>query len=102
MIVYDLDVERPVLRPPETYPPLIIYADRMLTSAASLQRLKAVGRRYSQIVQPLCGIKRPKLPAGDRENLPWKPLRALAVENCLRDFVPEPPDQWPVPARASA
>jgi hypothetical protein len=34
------------ISPPETNPPLIVYADRVLTAPLALQRFEAISRRH--------------------------------------------------------
>ena len=52
MIVTDLDIVGVAIHKPETYPPLIVYGDRILPFSIVLQRMQAVARWASQILQP--------------------------------------------------
>src|SRR5207237_5639411 len=51
VIVNDFDILGAVVAPHETYPPLIIDADRMLAPAVSLQGFKTIARRRAQVAQ---------------------------------------------------
>ncbi len=65
MVIHDLDVRRPGLRPPETDPPLIIDPDTELTLAASLERLQPIAWRNLQVIQPPSDLQLPQLATGD-------------------------------------
>jgi hypothetical protein len=45
MVVDDLDMLRPLLRPVEADPPLIVDANAVLSGPVSLQELQSVSRR---------------------------------------------------------
>src|SRR5438132_179688 len=63
VIVDDLDIPCAVLAPVETDSPLIVDADAVLAAPAALQRLKAVARGNSQVLQTLGRIELPQLRA---------------------------------------
>jgi len=52
MIVTDLDIVGIAIHEPEAYPALIVHGDRMLPFSFTLQRMQAVARRASQVLQP--------------------------------------------------
>jgi hypothetical protein len=49
------------ISPPETNPPLIVYADRVLTAPLALQRFEAISRWHPQILDPHCTIEQTQL-----------------------------------------
>jgi len=51
MVIDDLDVKGNALVPDETYPPLVIYADAMLTDSSPVKRFEAVSRRDAEVTQ---------------------------------------------------
>ena len=65
MVVGHFDVLRAIRSPTETNPELIVDPDRVLSFAASAQRLKPVTGRQPQIAQVGGGIEIAKLAARD-------------------------------------
>jgi hypothetical protein len=51
MVIDDLDLFRPYLRPPEAYTELIVDPDGMLAEAITFECLQAIVRRRSEFVQ---------------------------------------------------
>ena len=64
VIIDDFDVPCFTLAPSKTYPPLIVDADAVLSDAFAFQRLQAIRRWDTQIVEALCGTEHPQLPPG--------------------------------------
>lgn len=61
MIIGDLHPFRPGVGPYETYPPLVIDADRVLSGTVILQGLKRVARRRAQVAEFVGGIEHGEL-----------------------------------------
>jgi hypothetical protein len=52
MVVHDLDILRPSLRPTEAKAKLIVNTDAMLTRAITFQSFQSISGRNSQVVEP--------------------------------------------------
>jgi hypothetical protein len=50
MVIHDLDIYWPGLRPGEANPPLVVDADAVLPGAVAPQQFQAVARRGSEVV----------------------------------------------------
>ena len=92
MVVHDLNFARTRRGPHETYPPLVIDPDAVLTDSASLEGLQPVARRHSKLVEFVDGIQQPQLD----ERLPVetriKALDALPLEQSLSVAIGEGDD----------
>ena len=92
MVVHDLNFARARRGPHETYPPLVIDPDAVLTDSGSLERLQPVTRRDSKLVEFVDGIQQPQLD----ERLPVetriKALDALPLEQSLSVAIGEGDD----------
>lgn len=93
MIVHDLNFARTRRGPHETYPPLVIDPDAVLTDSASPESLQPVARRHSKLVEFVDGIQQPQLD----ERLPVetriKALDALSSEQSLSVAIGEGDDR---------
>ena len=92
MVVHDLNFTRARRGPHETYPPLVIDPDAVLTDSGSPEGLQPVTRRHSKLVEFLDGIQQPQLD----ERLPVetriKALDALPLEQSLSVAIGEGDD----------
>ena len=92
MVVHDLNFARTRRGPHETYPPLVIDPDAVLTDSVSPEGLQPVTRRHSKLVECLDGIQQPQLD----ERLPVetriKALDALPLEQSLSVAIGEGDD----------
>ena len=61
VVVDDLDVPCRTLAPGETDPPLIVYADTVLSASVAVQGFEAVARLNPKIVKLLCRVDGEKL-----------------------------------------
>ncbi len=57
MIVHDFNVESVPVNPTETYSPLVVDANTVLTDAIPTQRFKMIARRNSQITESSCVVQ---------------------------------------------
>jgi len=57
MLVHDLYVVGVSFAPPKADSPLVVDPDAMLPCAFPREFLEAIARRYTQIIQLLCGVK---------------------------------------------
>lgn len=93
MVVHDLNFARARRGPHETYPPLVIDPDAVLTDSGSPESLQPVARRHSKLVEFLDGIQQPQLD----ERLPVetriKALDALSSEQSLSVAIGEGDDR---------
>jgi hypothetical protein len=64
VIVDDLDVLRPSVRPPEADAPLLVDADAERTSPIPFELLKPVSGRHPQIIERLGGVEDEQLSQG--------------------------------------
>ena len=55
----------------------------MLPYTHAFQQFQTIGRRNSQVVQPLGGVQHTQLATGDRLNFDGKAERSLAVPNAF-------------------
>jgi hypothetical protein len=61
MIVADLDICRPLVRPHEAEPIVVVDADRMLSRSIAFHLFKPVSGRYPEIIKLIGDIKLRKL-----------------------------------------
>ena len=87
VVVDDFDVFGIPISPIETHPPLVINADGILPLAISLQLLKPVGRRRSQIGHRARPMYHHQLAASHGHNIRGEPARNLVVEQKRRPFI---------------
>lgn len=57
MVIDNLRVPRGAFAPIETYPPLIVDADAILTPPIAVQSFEPIARRNGQIVELFCRVK---------------------------------------------
>jgi hypothetical protein len=74
MVIYDLDLFRPVVTPPKYDSPLVVYSDRMLADEISAQRFKAISGRCHEVSKDCGVIQLHQFSAGDLRNIRRKPL----------------------------
>ena len=79
MVVHDLNSARVRRGPHETYPPLVIDPDAVLTDSGSLERLQPVTRRHSKLVEFVDGIQQPQLD----ERLPVETMQSSCFDLLL-------------------
>ena len=79
MVIDDFRTMSAILKPHETYPPLIVNTDAVLSLSVVLQRLKTIPRRHSQAVQLCCGVQLKKLSTRNPLDV-FEPGGILAVE----------------------
>jgi hypothetical protein len=82
MVVDDLDVFRPCLRPSETNAVLVVYPDAVLTGAAALQSFQPVSRWDAKVFEPPGDLELSKLASRYRLDL-HEPLDPLAARETL-------------------
>ena len=89
VVVDDLNVFRSCCGPFEADPPLLIHTDAVHAGAITLQFLKPVARRHSQIPKGIRGVENEELaqghPLGVLVQLPY----SLPVPDALGVLVPE-------------
>jgi hypothetical protein len=73
MIINDLNFFCPLFIPNKADAPLIIDTNAVLAGTVTFERLKAISRRYFQIIQPDGNLELPQLPSGHRFNIPEAP-----------------------------
>jgi len=83
MIVGNFDLISIASGPFETNPPLIVDPNAMLSLPISLELLKSVSRRVTQILQCVGGVKDQELPHGRSPKLVREPPRPLPSEKQL-------------------
>jgi hypothetical protein len=88
MVIHNFDLVRARF-PAETNPPLIIYADAVLSDALSTERLQAVSRGHSQVRQLRRGIQLKQLPPRRPLDIRRQPSREFPAEHPLRLPAPE-------------
>ena len=81
VIVNDLDIVRIGTCPSEADPPLVVDADAVLPGTRSLELLKPVRRRHSEVVQVSRPVDHVQFPQRDSLNVP----RQLARDSALPD-----------------
>ena len=97
MIVDNLDLFRPSVRPLKYDPPLIVYANRMLPREISPQRFQAVSWRSGEIAQQDGAVELHQLAASDLCDIRREPLRdASLLKNQLGKRSSEAPDHQTV------
>ena len=79
MVIDDFRAMSAILKPRETYPPLVVNADAVLSLSVVLQRLKTISWRHSQAVQLCCGMQLKKLSTRNSLGV-FEPVGILAVE----------------------
>ena len=78
MVIHDLNITGTVIRPTEAHAPLVVDPDAVLPLAITLQRLKAMAWRGTQVGELCRGVQHIEFSFGDRlERSP--PGRACAV-----------------------
>lgn len=92
VVVDDLDLGWALRCPDKTHAELIVDPDRVLPLAVACQRLKAVARRRRQVAEIGRRVEIAQFPARHLDQIRWKALRTLAVENGFSDLVAEAPD----------
>jgi hypothetical protein len=102
MIVDDLDIRWTIFCPPEANTPLVVDPDRMLAFTVLPQGFEPIGRRDSEVVEPLRRFEHLELATGNRKYLDRKALGALAIEYRFRDLGLETSDQSLAPADRTA
>jgi hypothetical protein len=95
VIIYDLDIERVAVFPPETNPPLVVDANTMLARAVALEFLQTVAGWHPEVDQLFGGVDEPELAQDGavelrRESADWftpeQPLGILiseALDHCV-------------------
>jgi len=87
VIIRDLDLERVISTPSETYSPLFVDPDRVLSFAIPFETLKPIARRRAKIPQRVSVIQHPKFAQRDALQITGQPLYALAAKYSLRILV---------------
>jgi hypothetical protein len=86
MVVDNLDLFGPFIRPSEYDPPLIVYADRMPSRQVAAEDFQAISRRRCEITQDGRVVELHQLAARDLGNICRKPLRnASLLQNQLSE-----------------
>jgi hypothetical protein len=100
MIVDYFYVFRPCISPPKDDPPLIIDADRMLTSQIALERLQSIARRDPKVAQSASAVDLDKLAPSDFDEVRREALRRAPFhKDQLGVLAPETADQSDAPQR---
>ena len=98
VIIHDLDPLGSRLGPDEADPVLIVHPDRALSGPASGERLQAVARRHSKILEGLRRVQQIEFPRSDRPGFPWtrlaRRLRIATIKDVLGAATAEGPDHW--------
>jgi hypothetical protein len=81
MIVDDFDVECVVINPPEADTPLVVDANRMLSSAVGEKRFEPVAGRIAEIVEDCGAVDLAKFAPGAREDVGGNASRRVAVRD---------------------
>jgi hypothetical protein len=89
VIIGDLDFIRIVLSPYEADPPLIVYANGMLSFSLTSQFLQPIPRGRAKIVNAPRIVQHSELPQSSGLDIPRQSLRELAPIDLLGFFVGE-------------
>jgi hypothetical protein len=82
-MLHDLDPVGVPAAPPETYPPLVVDPDAVLTCAIIAKPLETVPRWYPQILEVHRRVQHPQLPKSDLLHVAAEPLRRSTIEQPL-------------------
>ena len=89
MIIHNLHVVGVVVDPLETYPPLIIDADAVLSLAIAAQLFEPVGRRRQEIVEFHRGVQVAQPAKGSSLDVLRQPARECTLKDLFGLFVSE-------------
>jgi hypothetical protein len=92
VVIDNLDVFRSCGGPPEADSPLLVDPDAVFADAITLQLLKPIARRDTQVTEHVGGIEDEQLPEGDPGCSLIESSCSLSVPNALGLLVSERPD----------
>lgn len=92
MVIRDLNVKSVAIFESETYTPLIVNTDRVLSFPVLSEMVKPVSGRHLQILQPRRYIDVLKLSSCPPNDIRWEPSRPSGDENILGMLIREGPD----------
>jgi hypothetical protein len=78
VVIDDFDIVGCVFEPPKADPPLIVYADAVLTNAIASQGLEPVAWWYAQVVQKVGSLKNHEFAVRQTLKFRTEALRRLA------------------------
>ncbi len=89
MIIRYLHDVRVSLAPSETYPPLIVNANAILSRTPSRQLFEPIARRNTQVFQSVGSIQNSKFSPSQAVQMRRKPARELSGKDALSFFIAE-------------
>lgn len=93
MIIHNLYLGRPSIRPPKTNSILFVYADAVIPLPGPSEHLESISRGDSKVIEVLCGIELIKLSGRDVPEFLWAHftyrLRVPPIEGILCAGIPK-------------